>query len=92
VASAFVRSRGRFDEIVGWLGEEETAGLEQAQLEARLEVVRRELVCALLQDHLGLRAARERRVDGSRMSGGWSAGRSRLIIIGRFRRCSVRSP
>jgi hypothetical protein len=60
----FARSRERFEEIVGWLGEQEAAGLEHAQLESRLEADGRQLLRALFQDHLDLRAEREQRVDG----------------------------
>jgi hypothetical protein len=59
----FARSRERFEEIVGWLGEQDAVGLEHAQLESWLEADGRELLCALLQDHLDLRAEREQRVD-----------------------------
>jgi hypothetical protein len=55
----FARSAERFLGLVGWLSGEQARGLEHAQLEARLEQDGRELICALLQDHLDLRAAGE---------------------------------
>ncbi len=60
----FAGSRERFGEIVGWLGDGDAAGLEHGELEAQLEVVGRELLCALFGDHLALRAERERRLEG----------------------------
>lgn len=60
----FGRSRERLEQIVGWLGGRDAAGLEHGELEAQLERVGRELLCALFQDHLDLRAGRERRLDG----------------------------
>lgn len=62
-ADAFAAARGRFEEIVGWLGNGSAAGLEHAELETRLELEGRALLRVLLQDHLDLRAVRERRVD-----------------------------
>ncbi len=59
----FARSREQLEQIVGWLGAQEAAGLEHGELEARLEAQGRELVRCLFQDHLDLRAGRERRVD-----------------------------
>jgi hypothetical protein len=60
----FGRSRERLEEIVGWLGGQDAAGLEHGELEAQLQTVGRELLCALFQDHVDLRAGRERRLDG----------------------------
>ncbi|MGB0091095.1 MAG: ISKra4 family transposase [Solirubrobacteraceae bacterium] len=60
---AFGRSRERFEQIVGWLDAQEAVGLEQGELESRLETEGRELVRCLFQDHLDLRAGREQRVD-----------------------------
>jgi len=59
----FERARERFELIVGWLDDEEAGGLEHSQLESRLEADGRELLCALFQDHLDLRAERERRAE-----------------------------
>ena len=59
----FARSAERFLGVIGWLSGEQARGLEHAQLEARLERDGRELICALLQDHLDQRAAGERRVE-----------------------------
>jgi len=68
----FSRSAGLFWALAGWLSGEQARGLEHGQLEARLEADSRELIRALLQDHLDLRAGSERRlelvvgVDGAR--------------------------
>ena len=59
----FGRSRERLEQVVGWLGALEAAELEHGELESRLETEGRELVRCLFQDHLDLRAERERRVD-----------------------------
>jgi len=47
----------------GW-GEKDAAGLEHWELEAQLQAVGRQLLCALFRDHLDLHAGRELRVDG----------------------------
>ena len=60
----FRRSRERLEEVVAWLEAKEAAGLEHGELEAQLQSAGRELVCCLFQDHLDLRAVRERRLDG----------------------------
>jgi hypothetical protein len=60
----FAGSREQLEGIIGWLGGERAAGLEHSELESRLAVEGRELLCALLEDHLDLRAERERRVEG----------------------------
>ncbi len=60
----FAGSRERLEGIIGWLGGERAAGLEHSELESRLAVEGRELLCALLQDHLDVRAERELRVEG----------------------------
>jgi len=59
----FTRSRGCFDEVVGWLDGAEAGELEHAELEDRLEVAGRDLLRRLLQDHLDLRAEREARLS-----------------------------
>ena len=56
------RSRERLEEIVGWLEAQEAAGLEHGELEAQLQSAGQELVCCLFQDHVDLRALRERRL------------------------------
>jgi len=57
----FARSREQFELIVGWLDGEEADGLEHAALESRIESEGRELLRALFQDRLDLRAEREQR-------------------------------
>ncbi len=59
-ADAFCRSRERFEGLVGLLGGQEAGGLAHFDLEQRLETEGRELLRQLLQDHLDLRASRER--------------------------------
>jgi len=59
-ADAFDRSRVRFDGLVGLLEGEEAGALAHFDLEARLEAEGRELLRQLFQDHLDLRADRER--------------------------------
>ena len=63
VENRFARSRARFEEIVGWLGEEAAGGLEHSELESRLAAEGRELLRVLMQDRLDLGAAREQRAD-----------------------------
>ncbi len=48
---------------MGWLDGEEAGGLEHSQLELRIETRGRELLRALFQDHLDLRAERELRAE-----------------------------
>ena len=60
---AFVGSHDRFETVVAWLEGAESTGLTHAELEARLQVESRELFRQLLQDHLDLRAQRERRLE-----------------------------
>lgn len=59
----FAGSRDRFETVAAWLEGTESAALPHAELEARLEVESRELFRQLLQDHLDLRAQRERRLE-----------------------------
>jgi len=59
----FARSREQFELIVGWLGGEAADGLEHAALESQLESEGRELLRALFQDRLDLRAEREQRAE-----------------------------
>lgn len=70
----FERSREQFETIVGWLGDENSGGVEHADLESRLQCDGRELLRVLLQDHLDLRAERERRVESVRDSAGVARG------------------
>jgi hypothetical protein len=57
---AFASSRAHMERLVGFLNSEEAAGLPLAQLEARLEAERQELVNALMKDHAELRAEDDR--------------------------------
>ena len=57
----FCASRTRFESLVGWLGGDQARILEHAELETALEAGGRELLRQLVQDHLDLRAHRERR-------------------------------
>jgi hypothetical protein len=58
---AFAESRKCFGEIEDWLGSEEAAGLQHADLEEQLDVRGRGLLRQLFQDRLDLTAAREER-------------------------------
>lgn len=60
---AFAGSHDRFETVAAWLEGAESTGLTHAELEARLQVESRELFRQLLQDHLDLRAQRERRLE-----------------------------
>ena len=62
--SSFARSHACFEEVVGWARGEEAAGLTHGELEEQLEVKGRDLLRTLLQDHVDLRAQRERRQEG----------------------------
>jgi hypothetical protein len=57
---AFARSRAAFDALVATLGSAEASGWAHDQLEDHLETGGRELLRLLFQDHLDLRAVRER--------------------------------
>src|SRR5680860_1263292 len=61
--TAFSASRDRFEQICSFLDEQEAGNLTHSELEHRLSVDLRELVRQLYQDHLDLRAVRERRRD-----------------------------
>jgi hypothetical protein len=61
---AFARSRERFEGMVEWLGGEQPDRLEHAELEDRLQAEGRELLRALFEDRMELRAQREARLDG----------------------------
>lgn len=60
----FARSRQRFEGLIALLEGEGAAALSHSELEERLEADGRELLRSLFQDHLDLRAARERRIEG----------------------------
>ncbi len=57
----FTTSRAKFEQVVGFLDGEAASGLSHADLEDRLNIEGRELLRLLYQDHLDLRAERERR-------------------------------
>jgi hypothetical protein len=61
--SAFTSSRARMERLTGFLNSQEAAGLPLADLEARLEAERQELVNALMQDHAELRAEHDRTTE-----------------------------
>jgi hypothetical protein len=60
---AFDASRECFEEALGWLESGEVATLSHAELEDQLDRRGRELLRRMFQDHLGLRAATEHRLD-----------------------------
>jgi hypothetical protein len=62
VEGAFATARARFDTIVSWLDSSASGSLTHAELEAGLAERGRDLLAGLLQDHLDVRAARERRL------------------------------
>ena len=59
----FERSRELFERQLAWAGGADAAGLEHGELEARLGRDARELFCQIFQDHLDLRAVRERPIE-----------------------------
>ena len=59
----FAPARQSFEEMVGWLEGTESARLTHAELEDQVERRGREIQRLMLQDHLDLRALRERRVE-----------------------------
>jgi hypothetical protein len=59
----FARSGEELAGITGWLGGAQAAGLDHAELEEQIAVRTREVARLLLQEHLDLRAERERRRD-----------------------------
>ena len=61
-AGRFGRSRVCFERLVSWLDGPQAAGMSHAELESRLLVEARELTRRLQQDHLDLRALREKRL------------------------------
>jgi hypothetical protein len=63
LSEGFSAAGALFGGIVAFLDGAEAAGCTHEELEVRLEVAGRELICQLLQDHLDVRAAREARAD-----------------------------
>lgn len=61
-ASGFDGSRAKFESLLTVLGGEEAGALSHSELEERLQAEGRELLRQLFQDHLDLRAGRERPV------------------------------
>jgi hypothetical protein len=62
-ADAFAASRERFDGVLAFLGGSQASTLAASELEDRLARDGRELMRQLMQDHLDLRATRERRAE-----------------------------
>ncbi|MGH3452361.1 MAG: ISKra4 family transposase [Haloechinothrix sp.] len=62
-AGGFAASRERFATVLAFLDGAEAGALSHSELEDRLDVEGRELLRQLAQDHLDLRAVRERRVE-----------------------------
>ena len=75
---------------MGWLDGEEAGGLEHSELELRIETHGRELLRALFQDHLDLRAERELRAERVADVRCVERRAVRPIISARSRACSVR--
>jgi hypothetical protein len=67
---SFTGSSERFGTVVSWLAGDQAAGLDHGALEAKLGTLGRDLLCQLFQDHLDLRASRERRID--EVAGAWA--------------------
>ena len=63
LAGVFEASRECFEEALGWLEGPDVAALTHAELEDQLDCRGRELLRRMFQDHLGLRAATESRLD-----------------------------
>ncbi len=59
----FAATRERFEEMLGWLEGTESASLSHAELEDQVERRGREVQRLMFQDHLDLRALREKRVE-----------------------------
>lgn len=83
----FAQSRACFAELEGWLSGGEAAALSHAELEEQLDAAGRELLRRLHQDHLDLRAARERRRE--RVAGADGIARTRVEAGHRRRLASV---
>ena len=97
---AFAVSRAGFEALAAWLGGAEADGLEHAELEHRLTNDGRDLLRQLLQDHLDLRASRERRCDvvdadgdaHTRVEAGHERGLASVVGQVRVRRLAYRRP
>ena len=87
--TAFDEAGERFETILAWLSGPESAGLVHAELEARLQVARRQLFCRLVQDHLDLRAQREPQLAEVLDADQVHATPSRPGGRARWRRCSA---
>ena len=72
----FSASEALYRGVVGFLGGDEAAALTHSELEARLDLDGRALLCQLYQDHLDLRAARETRAADVRDA----AGEARRVV------------
>jgi hypothetical protein len=88
----FARSRARFEQVVGFLDGGGAARLEHGELEERLQSQGRELLRLLYQDHLDLRAVRERRleavIDADGVGRAWveaGHGRTLTTVFGEVR-------
>jgi hypothetical protein len=62
-AGGFERSRELFEALVSGLEDPAAGELTHTDLEDRLAVSGRELIRAMIQDHLDLRAVREKRIE-----------------------------
>lgn len=97
---SFAVSRAGFEALAAWLGGAEADGLEHAELEHRLASDGRDLLRQLLQDHLDLRASRERRCDvvdadgdaHTRVEAGHERGLASVVGEVRVRRLAYRRP
>jgi hypothetical protein len=74
--TAFVQSRERFESVITMLSSPETGQLTHAELEEHLTMLSRELFRTLFQDHLDLRATREKRAPA--VTGTDGVGRNRV--------------
>jgi hypothetical protein len=70
----FSRSREQFQTMIALLQGQGAAALCHSELEERLQAEGRELLRSLFQDHLDLRAARERRIESVADAGGVPRG------------------
>jgi len=59
----FGRSRACLEGVLSWLGSAEAAGADHGELERRVDIDGRQLLCQVLQDHLDLRSHNEVRLD-----------------------------
>ena len=76
--AAFAQSRGRYQDLEGWMASEDTAGLQHSELEEQLDARGRELLQRLFQDRLDLRLpARNAGMTWSARTGSAHARRER---------------